>query len=883
MIPHILNWQQAFDAGLLACGGKGYHLAQLRRYGFPVPDGGVVVADVYRHLMQTPGLASLTQALASVRAEEVMEPRVQAQLANLRQAIMVTALPAPVCTELDQFLCQQHLADRAVAVRSSAVSEDGPNASFAGMHQSVLNVRGVDAICRAMLQCFASLWTPQAVAYRRHMAFADDDVLCAVVLCAMVTIPGGDEPHSAGVAFSCDPRTGRRDLCVINAAHGQGAQVVSGAVDPDQIELLHVRGQLHLHSRKTSGPPALTPEQEIELAHHVWRIHWALGDGDQPQDVEWAHDGQQFWILQARPVTQLPHHTFEAIKHLPVIWSTANIKDAVPGVVSLFAWSMIQEAIDSILYAGPRLVGYTIPPGMQSVKRIDGHAYLDLTAIQWCWYDLVGLPPAQTVASIGGHQPEIPVPPGDPFAGSAGKRRKKTQLKAFWLVLGFNRRFRRALRQHFAAVRDIAALPWAQLSNAALLQAIARMVELHTRFNPLVGFSNGYASIFQNLLEAQLRTLAGERAPALLSRLQAGSGKVTSAEQGYRIVNLAHAAQHDPAALAWLQRRESAQSWVHLPAHSPFRRALAHFLEDFGHRAVYEADIMNPRWLDDPDYILDQVRRMLDAPLDNDPRRAARQVSAAAWAEVQRLTLWRRPLLKWLVGQVQRGFALREAGKSGVVASLWPTRHLLLEVGRRLVADGHMARPEHIFHLSKADLLALLRGYWEGCGAEVLTQDRMAQRETWLQLSPPDVIITGEGADGMMPVHAAVAAFDGQVWHGIGVSSGQVTAAARVIRHPAGGMRLGHGEILVAPSTDPGWTPLFLRASAVVMETGGYLSHGAIVAREYGLPAVVNIPGILDQIMDGETLTVDGDSATVRRLAHPQVTSPPTSTAAGMS
>src|SRR5688500_2090270 len=126
---------------------------------------------------------------------------------------------------------------------------------------------------------------------------------------------------------------------------------------------------------------------------------------------------------------------------------------------------MIQEEIDAILYAGPQLLGFDIPPGMQSVKRIDGHAYFDLTAIQWCWYDLVGAMPAQTVAAIGGHQPEIPVPSGDPFAGPAGRQRKKARLRAFWLILGFNRRFRHVLGAHFAAVRDLAALPWTQLSN----------------------------------------------------------------------------------------------------------------------------------------------------------------------------------------------------------------------------------------------------------------------------------------------------------------------------------------------------------------------------------------------------------------------------------
>jgi pyruvate,water dikinase len=365
--------------------------------------------------------------------------------------------------------------------------------------------------------------------------------------------------------------------------------------------------------------------------------------------------------------------------------------------------------------------------------------------------------------------------------------------------------------------------------------------------------------------------------------LLAGSGEVISAEQGYRIVDLVHAAQSDPEALAWLQRRAPAQSWEQLPAHSPFRRELARFLADFGHRAVYEADIINPRWREDPGYILDQVRHMLEVPLDRDRRLAARRVSAAAWTEVARLTFWRRPLLKWLVGQVRRGFALREAGKSGMVATLRPTRQLVLEIGCRLVAAGRMRQCEQAFHLSKADLLTLLHGYWDGRGAGALAQDRTAQREVWLKRTPPDVIIEGEAARAIMPVPAAAPAFDGQTWHGIGVSSGQVTGIARVIRHPTEGDRLGHGDILVAPSTDPGWTPLFLRAKAIVMETGGYLSHGAIVAREYGLPAVVNIPGILDVLKDGETLTVDGDAATVRRIERAQTEPLPARAPAGAS
>jgi rifampicin phosphotransferase len=201
MTSLILHWQEAFEAGLLTCGGKGYHLAQLHRYGFPVPYGGVVVADVYRQLMRAPVLAELTHGLSTLQAEGVLELTVQERLAQAQRVITTTRLPEQLSAELEPFLRAHDLADRPLAVRSSAVSEDGLQASFAGMHQSVLNVCGVDATRDAILRCFASLWTPQAVAYRRRMGFADDDVLCAVVLCATVTAPGGREPHSRAKAI----------------------------------------------------------------------------------------------------------------------------------------------------------------------------------------------------------------------------------------------------------------------------------------------------------------------------------------------------------------------------------------------------------------------------------------------------------------------------------------------------------------------------------------------------------------------------------------------------------------------------------------------------------------------------------------------------------
>ncbi len=188
-----------------------------------------------------------------------------------------------------------------------------------------------------------------------------------------------------------------------------------------------------------------------------------------------------------------------------------------------------------------------------------------------------------------------------------------------------------------------------------------------------------------------------------------------------------------------------------------------------------------------------------------------------------------------------------------MAATVVPTRRVLLDIGRR----------DDVFHLSMVDLESYLAGEWDGTGARELASDRKRARELWLEKSPPDVVV--EGAEpGTKTWSPPASPTDG--WKGVAVSSGRAEAIARVVRHPKDGGRLGEGEILVAPSTDPGWTPLSLKASALVMESGGYLSHGAIVAREFGIPAVVNVPGILDRVEDGERLSVDGDRGTVARL-----------------
>jgi pyruvate,water dikinase len=773
----MLTWAEAFQAGPGVCGGKAWNLGRLDRYGFRVPRGGVLPAGF---------------ALSDVR---------------------------PGLERLG-------LSQARLAVRSSATAEDSARASFAGIHSSFLNIEGIANVEEAVQGCLDSLQTETAITYRRRMGFSDEEVQCAVVICEMVPA------RCAGVAFSCDPASGRRDLFVIDAAEGLGEAVVGGRVNPHRIVFRHHQERLQPHSGNGLFP-ALTPDQESELAHLIHRIHWALGEGQDPQDIEWAHDGERFWMLQSRPVTRLRRAGFAATAQMPRYWSTANIKDAVPGVVAELSWSLLQTSVAVAAYAAQRAVGYEIPPGMEVVRRFQGRGYFDLTQMQWAYFDALAMLPSDLVRSLGGHQPEIELPPGDPKQGPEGSRRGKAGLRLLRRIWNYDKVAAPVLKRHHELQRRLSAQPFSELSQAGLQSILDEITRAQMQILPVAGLANTCSGPWNLALRRLLKDAS------LLARLQAGSGGVVSAEQGYRLYDIAAG-----------------------------RATLSEFLEEFGHRAVYEADILNPRWAEDPSWLLAQIEAIRSDPPARSPRDIAASVRRDAEAELRGRHGWKTPLLMWLVNKLRRAVAVREAAKSQLIALILPMRRLTLEIGRRLTVAGHLDSPEQALHLTLADLISLFHETWDGTGARALCEDRRQRREEWLRLTPPDVI-TEEPSGAVRPLEEPTTAPGEGHWTGIAASPGLATGQARLIHHPSESARLKPGEILVAPSTDPGWTPLFLRASAIVMETGGYLSHGAIVAREYGLPAVVNLPGILNSLRDGEILTVDGDAGRLWRQSGP--------------
>jgi pyruvate,water dikinase len=361
--------------------------------------------------------------------------------------------------------------------------------------------------------------------------------------------------------------------------------------------------------------------------------------------------------------------------------------------------------------------------------------------------------------------------------------------------------------------------------------------------------------------------------------LAGGEPSVTAA-QSYELMELAQIAAADAPALAWLRSAGRVGSdWpVQLPRDSAFRQAFTRFLERFGHRGVYESYLRTARWREAPDYLFDNVLSLIGCE-PAQLRRRQLQASADARRRLQReLPPWLRPLTGLLVRWAIIERNLREGARSALMAYLEVIRRDLLALGRCWAGPSGLESAEDIFHLTLAEVFALAEGHLAAQIAARRAARRKQQLLEWTAVDAPDVIVEHADAGGQgvaVPNTPSAAASDsaaagtqpGRLWHGTVVGGGQARGAACVARHPTEALSILEGQVLVAPSTDPSWTPLFLKAAALVTETGGYLSHGAIVAREFGIPAVVNVPGILAQISDGDTLEVDGSRGTVRRVS----------------
>ncbi len=870
----LLNWEAAFEAGANFVGGKAWNLARLNRYGFNVPKGCVIPIGVYeRFIADNQLLMELEKIKNTVSLANVTQEAIQLQIQQLHSKISNAAFSDEFVTALKQQLIAFGLLDSPVAVRSSATWEDSATASFAGIHESFLNVKGMDNIVSAITDCFASLWTLRAVAYRRKMEISDSDVLPAVILMKMV------DADAAGVAFSCDPASGREDVCVINANFGLGESVVNGSVDPDTYyvergtyrsveERLGAKqtmtvtvesGGTREQTQNNANKRVLNEEQQLSVSNLVDRVYAALGELEQHQDIEWAVAGDKLYLLQARPVTALPRYTEEGLRDKSDIWSNANFRDAVPMVIPYLQRDSMLRNLNRTILAPFKEIGYHVKPGLMVAKYISGRAYFNTALYQWLLYDSCGMKPDDLNLFMGGHQPNLQIPSGSPFTGKSGLRRLLTVIKNIRLISRYQKH-----QDHFYARVDrfvdrFCNTDFDSLSDTEFLDFV---VSTESEF---LAFTDKYMALCGGigpfgLAIKQLQPEFGEEAIGIVNALASGQGDLPSANQGYQLLKLAELARADVPAREYLASgRISPQVWKDLPDESLFKQGFQHYLNEYGHRATYEMDCSKPRWREDPGYLLKNIAKTIDSADSAAHKQRQQQAYDDAQKQLkQKLGFFKRNWIMSLIKQAVKGAETREKAKAYTVKLSDLTRQLFLEAGRRLYRKGLTSDVNEVFFCSQSEVYAVLMGFWNGDTLPQLIVERQQALTTMAMEKAPDVIINNERR-----YEQAVPFASGNQYKGIGVSAGVAQGRAQIIYTPDEGERLSPGDIMVAPSTDPAWTPLFIHAAGIVLETGGYTSHGSIVAREYGIPAVVNVAGVLQLIKNGQIVTVNANNGTV--------------------
>jgi pyruvate,water dikinase len=821
---------------LAVVGGKGANLGELVRAGLPVPPGFVLTTDAYRAYATTSGIVPTDAG---------------------SRDLFTAPVPDDIAAEL---LAARKELGPAVAVRSSATAEDLAGASFAGQQDTFLDVRGDDALLTAVRDCWASLWTARAVDYRARRGIDPAQVALAVVVQEMA------DADAAGVMFTANATTGARDEVVIAAAWGLGEAVVGGGVTTDDLVVEKATGRVR--SRATADKavmtvatgagteerpvpddrrsrPVLDDAEAAALAALGVRIEEWFGA---PQDVEWARSPDGFVIVQSRPITALPEPAAPA----PTDWS-------VPDPTSFYVRASIVEQLpDPLTPLFAELVDGAVTRSLQALFR-----------------ELMG---RDDVVRDG----DVALPTVNGYAYYRYSRRGMARLMrasgpAFGALIrgggvGLRDRWRdRAHPQYVEAVERAVARPVEAMTDAELLDGATALLDAGTAYYTAVQTIIPQAvtteSMFTKYYEHVVRR--ADDPPAVTFLLGLDSAPIR-AEQS--LFDLAAWARTRPALADALRAgavdADEPPPGVDAGMWQEWCDRLEQHLARFGH-TVYNLDFAVPVPADDPAPVIGTVRFYLDGggtePRERQ-RRAAQRRDEATTRIAARLDPLRRAAFLRLLRWAQAIGPLREDALADVGLA-WPQlRRMLRELGGRLVTTGVIERADDVFWLQRAEILAdppSPRG-------DVVAQRRALWRGQRLT-APPQVLPQGtwweKSTARWLPASAQEQT--GAVLRGIGASAGQVSGIARVLAGPADFTRLRPGDVLVATITTPAWTTLFAMAGAVVTDVGGPLSHSSIVAREYGIPAVLGTNVATRRIPDGARVRVDGDTGTVTLLDEP--------------
>lgn len=890
----LIDCRQATPEQYPQLGGKGSQLARLLRYGLPTPVSFVIPAASCRALIPEHIWA---QAIAACEQYQDQPEQAEMALSVVRKAITQLANLDQNDTQLRpalaDLLTTQNWQQQTLAVRSSALGEDGQQHSFAGIHYSELNVLGLGALERAILEVIASLWTPQACAYRNKIQFPHDDANMAVVIMPMV------ESHAAGVIFTCDPRDGREDRLLISSVLGLADDLVAGKVNGEDIIVehdwslqdWHIAGRRYAHSNtmQMSGALAastetnlsdktsliLTDAQAITLAQLAMETAKTL-DYSQPYfDIEWVFDGQQFHLVQARPISARGLYTYPYLQRQATMWTNGNAKEILPFAIRICERDPMICAVNEMLTLAQQIVGIQVPAGIQRITQFDGHVYLNASVIQWEIFQHFNLLPDEVNFIFGGHQANIPIP-------------KRPWIAYLKIAANFTKaltRFPAYRRRGMQEAKTIQAnsLLWrkqdlSSLSNAALLQELrerSRYTYLQHRGLCLMQGASGTLMQLQKFLEKA----CPQDAKALIAALMSEGETSVSAQQAFDLLNLAKIAANDKIARDFLKGNLVSEIGIQNCSEA-FQQAYTEFLTHYGHRGNYESYVSRPSWREQPATLHLAILNLAEVDTDALQKRQQEQI-AWAWKTIkEQCHFGQVSMIKFMQKQAKMECNQREFARSHFGLLLERSRSLMLEVGRRLQRADIILEVSDVFDLDYAEIDCALSDLEASKDSARAYQHRIADRqqqiERWDAMPVPDVVLqTAQGIIANPSINELTQDLASsnatQEWQGIAVSMASYRGKVCLIESPAQIAKLKQGDIAIALSTDPSWLPIFLKAGGMIVETGGYLSHSAIVARELGIPTIVNLPGISSLLQDGDEVMMDGPTGRLYRLTSRKI------------
>ena len=864
---YVLDLHEIDQTEVAVVGGKGAHLGELSRIeGIRVPPGFCVTTDAFRRIMAgAPSIDDRLDRLSRLKPDD--RQAIRTLSAEIRRTVEGIAVPDDLAAAITDSLAR--LGERAAyAVRSSATAEDLPTTSFAGQQDTYLNVVGPGPILQHVSRCWASLFTERAVTYRLRNGFDHRKVRMAVVVQQMVF------PRAAGILFTADPVTGNRKVASVEAGYGLGEALVSGLASADAYTVRDgevvaktvAAKQLAVHASPGGGTrevaieserqeqPALTDGQVVRLVELGRRIEAHFG---RPQDIEWCLVDDGFQFVQSRPITTLfpipaagdrENHVYVSVGHQQMM--TDPMKPLGLSFWQLTTPRPMSEAGGRLFVDVTRVLGS--PTSRGALLGLMGRS------------DPLIRDAIETILDRGDFVPSLP----DEDPGWAPPGAGPAPLEADPAIVA--ELIARSEASIAASSREIRTK-----SGSALLDFILADIQELRR----ILFDPRSRQVFMSAMEAawwlndQLQAWLGEKNPAD-TLTQSVPDNVTS-EMGLALLDVADVIRPHLEVVAFLRHVEDEGFLDELPELAGGREArdaIRAWLDKYGMRCVGEIDITKPRWSERPTTL---VPILLGNVENFEPGAAARRFDQGrreAWKKEQELLERLRGLpdgegkaeeAKRMIDRVRTFIGYREYPKYGMVGRYFVYKQALLEEAERLVQAHVLGEKEDIFYLRFEELQDVVRTKHAD---ERLIRERKDAFRSYQALTPPRVLTSdGEAVTGSyrredVPTGALP---------GLPVSAGTVEGRARIILDLAEA-DLAPGDILVTAYTDPSWTPLFLAIEGMVTEVGGVMTHGAVIAREYGLPAVVGVEHATRLIRDGQRIRVNGTDGYVEILSQPR-------------